>query len=140
MLTTTALLNTVILLIVSGIHIYWAAGGQWALAGAIPQMEGKLTFRPGRVATLIVALGLAIFAALHLAKLGWLPLPLSAIWLRYSLLAVGGIFFVRAIGDFQYVGFFKRITDTAFAKLDTAYYVPLCLVLSINAFWTALGV
>lgn len=140
MLITTALLNTVILLIISGIHVYWGAGGQWALAGAIPQMDGKSAFRPGRVATLIVALGLAIFAALHLARMGWLPLPLSAIWLRYSLLAVGGIFFIRAVGDFRYVGFFKRITDTAFAKLDTAYYVPLCLVLSINAFWTAVGV
>ncbi len=110
------------------------------MAVAVPKTDGKSAFKPGRALTLLVAFGLAGFAALHLAKLGSLPLPLSNTWIQYSLLAVGGIFFIRAIGDFRYVGFFKRITDTAFAKMDTAYYVPLCLVLSINAFWTALGV
>lgn len=139
MLTTTALLNIVILLAISALHIYWAFGGQWGMAVAVPETDGQAAFKPGRALTLLVALGLAVFVALHLARLGWLLLPLSHTWIQYSLLAVGGIFFLRAIGDFRYVGFFKRITDTAFAKMDTAYYIPLCLVLSINAFWTALG-
>ncbi|MBO0934334.1 DUF3995 domain-containing protein [Fibrella aquatilis] len=142
MLATTALINTVILLAISGLHVYWAVGGKWGMAVAtpeLPQKSGEKAFTPGPLITLVVAAGLALFAVLHLAKLGWLPLPLSEKWLRYGLLAVGGIFFLRVIGDFRYVGFFKHVTDTAFAKMDTAYYVPLCLVISINAFWTAVG-
>lgn len=143
MLTTTALLNTTILIAISGLHVYWSFGGQWGMAVALPELPhrpGAKAFMPGPILTLMVAAGLTAMAGLHLAKLGWLPLPLSEKWLRYSLLAVGGIFFLRAIGDFRYVGFFKPITDSAFAKMDTVYYVPLCLVLSINAFWTAVGV
>ena len=139
MLTTTALINTVILLAISALHGYWAFGGQWGMAVAVPKTDGKAAFKPARTLTLLVALGLAGFAGLHLTKLGLLPLPLPNTWIQSSLLAVGGIFFLRAIGDFRYVGFFKRITDTAFAKMDTAYYIPICLVLSINALWTALG-
>ena len=138
--TTLALLNTVTLLIISGIHVYWAFGGTWGMAVAtpeLPQQPGAKAFKPGPLITLVVAAGLAAMAALHLAKLGWIPAVLPTSWVQYGLLAVGGIFFLRVIGDFRYVGFFKRVTDTPFANMDTAFYIPLCLVLSINAFWTA---
>ncbi len=78
-------------------------------------------------------------AGLHLHKIGWLPVLLPNWVDQYGLLLVGGIFFLRVIGDFRYVGYFKRITDTAFAKMDTALYIPLCLVISIGAFWTAVS-
>ena len=41
------------------------------------------------------------------------------------------MFALRAIGDFRYVGFFKRIRDTRFARLDTLAYSPLCAVLAV---------
>jgi hypothetical protein len=135
-----ALLNASLLLVLSGIHIYWAVGGKWGAAVAVPdlpQKAGAKAFSPGPIATLAVAVGLASMAGLHLHKIGWLPVPLPD-WLdQYGLMLVGGIFFLRVIGDFRYVGYFKRITDTAFAKMDTALYIPLCLVISICAFWTA---
>ena len=37
---------------------------------------------------------------------------------------------VRAIGDFGYVGFFKRKGGNPFARLDTRVYSPLCLLLA----------
>jgi hypothetical protein len=137
-----AILNVILLLIISGIHVYWAFGGKWGAALAIPdlpQRTGAKAFSPGPLATLLVAAGLAAMAGLHLHKIGWLAIPLPH-WLnKYGLLAVGGIFFLRVIGDFRYIGFFKRVTDTPFARMDTALYIPLCLVISIAAFWTAVS-
>lgn len=137
-----ALLNTSLLLLVSGIHVYWSFGGTWGLAVALPERPdraGQKAFQPGRGLTLLVAAGLAVMAALHLYRLDWLPGTLPGWLTQYGLLGVGGIFFLRAVGDFRYVGFFKTTTETAFARLDTAFYIPLCLVISICAFWTALS-
>jgi hypothetical protein len=39
---------------------------------------------------------------------------------------------VRAIGDFNYVGFFKRRRGTRFAHLDTRLYSPLALGLGLG--------
>ena len=44
---------------------------------------------------------------------------------------VTGLFFLRAIGEFRYVGFFKRVRDTAFAKADTRFYSPLCVFIAV---------
>ena len=38
----------------------------------------------------------------------------------------------RAIGEFRYVGFFKRVVGSRFATLDTFVYSPLCLALAIG--------
>lgn len=136
-----AVLNTVLLLVISGLHIYWAFGGKWGAAVAIPELPGKAkAFSPGPFATLFVAAGLAVMAGLHLQKIGWLPVALPNWLAQYGLWVVGSIFFLRVIGDFRYVGFFKRITDTSFAKMDTELYIPLCLTISISAFWTAVSI
>ena len=37
--------------------------------------------------------------------------------------------FARAIGDSELVGFFKEVRDSKFARLDTLFYSPLCVVL-----------
>ncbi len=46
---------------------------------------------------------------------------------------IGVILLPCAIGDFRLVGFWKRIRDSRFARLDTAVYSPLCLVLAIGS-------
>jgi hypothetical protein len=38
----------------------------------------------------------------------------------------------RTVGDFKYVGLFKRVRGTPFARLDTLLYSPLCLLLSLG--------
>jgi hypothetical protein len=50
---------------------------------------------------------------------------------KYSLWVIAGIFVVRAIGDFNYVGFFKKMRNTPFGQNDTRYYSPICLVIGI---------
>jgi Protein of unknown function (DUF3995) len=133
------LTNTLILLAISGIHFFWAFGGRWGAAAAIPtNAEGKTMLKPDIFATLVVAFGILAMALLHLEKVQNLGLPIPT-WINaYGLKIIAGIFLLRAIGDFRYVGFFKKIKETKFADLDTKYYSPLCLLLSINAFVTAI--
>jgi Protein of unknown function (DUF3995) len=139
-----SLTNTLILLAISGIHFFWAFGGRWGVDAAIPtSQDGKKTLSPDIFATLVVAFGILAMALLHLEKIqmGGIPclgLPIPA-WINaYGLKIISGIFLIRAIGEFRYVGFFKKIKNTKFANLDTKYYSPLCLILSVNAFITAL--
>ena len=133
-----ALTNTLILLAISGIHFFWAFGGRWGAAAAIPtNKEGKTMLKPDIFATLVVAFGILAMALLHLEKVQSLGLPIPA-WINtYGLKIIAGIFLLRAVGEFRYVGFFKKIKETKFANLDTKYYSPLCLILSVNAFITA---
>lgn len=134
--------NTLILLTISGIHFFWAFGGKWGADAAIPtNQEGKKMLNsagnfPSVFATLIVAFGLLAMALLHLEKVQSLGFPIPS-WIdAYGLKIIAGIFLFRAIGDFHYVGVFKKIKETKFAILDTKYYSPLCLLLSFNAFIT----
>ncbi|HEX4406183.1 MAG TPA: DUF3995 domain-containing protein, partial [Polyangia bacterium] len=39
----------------------------------------------------------------------------------------------RAVGDFNYIGFFKRRRATRFASLDSRLYTPLALALGLGA-------
>ena len=132
-----ALINFALLLIISLIHVYWAAGGRWGLAESVPERNGSKAFQPGRFITFVVSLIFGCMAFFYLYKIGWLT-PLNAIvpdWLsRYGLWILAGIFLLRAIGDFKYVGFAKRVRSSRFAQLDTTYYSPLCLLLSTNSF------
>ena len=133
------LTNILILLAISGIHFFWAFGGHWGADAAIPtNKEGKIMLSPDVFATLIVAFGVLAMALLHLEKVQIISLPIPN-WINtYGLKIIAGIFLIRAIGEFRYVGFFKKIKNTKFANLDTKYYSPLCLILSINAFITAI--
>ena len=93
---------------------------------------------PSVFATLTVAFGLLVMSLLHLEKVQIISLPIPA-WINtYGLKIIAGIFLLRAIGDFRYVGFFKKTKATKFADLDTKYYSPLCILLSFNAFMTAI--
>ena len=49
-----------------------------------------------------------------------------------ALLCAGGRPVGRAIGDFKYVGFFKRVRGSKFARMDTLVYSPLCLLLALG--------
>ena len=132
-----AFINSTILLLVSGIHFYWGLGGNWGLRAALPERNGTKAFQPGRLVTLLVAIIFAGMALFFLYKISQFSIPdsLEASWLiRYGLWLLAGIFLIRAIGDFHYVGFFKRIRSSRFAELDTKFYSPLCLLLSINTF------
>lgn len=131
------LLNTCLLLLLSLLHAYWGFGGRWGWDAALPERDGVKVLKPHAFDCFVVAIGLAGFAGLHLHRMGWLPVGLPNWLTQYGLWAVGGLFLLRALGDFRYVGLFKSIRSSRFAQLDTRFYVPLCLLLALNAFLTA---
>ena len=119
-------INTIIFLIIAGFHFYWAFGGKFGSQAVIPQMEGKMAFQPPILATILIALAMLVGAFLS-----WKPHPNScAKILIYGNLIIGIVFLIRAIGDFKYVGFFKKVKGSSFAENDSRYYSPLCLVVS----------
>ena len=111
------MLLTAVFLTLSLLHVAWALGLRTGPA-VVPSRAGKPLFTPSRAATLTVAALLAAAAAV--AWVRWAP----------GLYALALLFSLRAVGDFRYVGFFKRVRDTRFAWWDTRVYSPLCLLIA----------
>jgi magnesium-transporting ATPase (P-type) len=132
MTTIIAMILFLIFLFISLIHFYWAFGGTWGSDSVLPTKENKeKVLNPSALPTVIVALGVLGFGLIVLIKSRLLALSLTS-WLnKYSLWIIAGIFILRAIGDFNYVGFFKKIKETKFGKSDTKYFSPLCLLIGI---------
>jgi Protein of unknown function (DUF3995) len=132
--------NSTIFLVIALFHIYWAFGGKFGSKAVIPEMEGKATFNPPFLATIFVALAMLICSFLSIIAhkpiyKGMSPIFMSSKIEVYAQLVLGIIFMIRAIGDFKYVGFSKKIKGTNFAKNDTLYYSPLCVLISVIAFY-----
>ncbi len=131
-----SLLLFAIFLLLSSIHFYWAFGGKWGAGAVLPTKSDDIdqkALNPGIVATLIVAFGLLAFGLLPLIITDTIHFELPH-WLeKYGLWIIAGIFGLRAIGEFRYVGFFKKYKNTKFGRNDTRYYSPLCLIISLSA-------
>jgi Protein of unknown function (DUF3995) len=121
-----------IFLAVAAIHCYWAFGGRKWTNLALPSVDGKTpVFKPRMLETLIVAIGFLGFIYVVLCESN--VLNNSDLLTKYGSWAIPVIFIVRAIGEFRYVGFFKKIKDTDFGRMDSKYYSPLCLIVGIIA-------
>ncbi|MFN8007054.1 MAG: DUF3995 domain-containing protein [Terriglobia bacterium] len=129
----------VVFLVLSGWHIYMAFRNLSGDSGAVPTFNGQPVFVPTRLGTMAVALVLLLSAILvaatgRIISLGLSPRVLAGF--SYAL-AIG--LFGRAIGEFKYVGFFKRVRGTRFATLDSFVFSPLCLVLALGLAIVALN-
>ncbi|MBX3304673.1 MAG: DUF3995 domain-containing protein [Nitrospira sp.] len=118
-----------ILFTLSALHVYWALGGTRGVNYAVPTMNGKPIFEPGRLITLVVAVGLSFMGVLVIllhyqgtSQYSWVLRPIGVV--------LGIVFGLRSIGDFNLIGLFKRVKDSTFAKYDTLAYTPLCVFLS----------
>ena len=122
------------------IHAYWAFGGKTGWLAALPEVNGRLAFTPSMGATFIVATFLFLCAILVSVTAGFITLPLPFFIFKWLSFGLSFGLLLRAIGDFNLVGFFKRVRRTRFAYLDTRFYSPLCLLLAIGVFLVAYGV
>ncbi len=110
MTITISIILFLIFLFLSSIHIYWGLGGKWSNDAAIPtKANNKKVFRLSAFSTFIVALGLLSFGLFFLVKAEVLNFQIP-LWLdKFGLWIIASIFIIRAIGEFNYVGFFKKI-------------------------------
>jgi len=126
-----------ILIVLSGLHLFWLLPSQGPGLAVIPTLDGHRVLEPSRLATLAVAVALASAAALVLLRAGALSSPIPARWVRWGCGLVGLVFLLRAIGELRFVGFFKSVQGTPFALWDTWLYSPLCLLIGTGALWLA---
>lgn len=130
--TIVSVILFVIFTLLSFIHFYWFFDGKWGLEQVIPTKEAqKNTFSIPKLATLIVALILLFLSLLYLVKSGLIDVHFPYFVTNYGYWIIPTIFILRAIGDFKYVGFFKKIKTTEFAKADSKWFIPLCITIGI---------
>jgi len=133
-----ALVVVIAFVALSAIHVYWALGGGMGKAAAVPELNCRPAFVPSARSTLAVAVGLASCAVLVAASAGLVVSSSPAAWVTWLSFVLALVLVARAVGDFRLVGFFKRVRGTRFARLDSAVYAPLCLVLGLAVFYVAL--
>ena len=136
-ITFLILLLFIIFLSLGIIHFYWAKGGKWGFKNAIPTKEnGNLVMNPKTIDSIMVGIYLTSIAVFYLLQIDFFKIYFP-FWTIYVSWIVPAIFFLRAIGDFKYVGFFKKIRTTLFSKWDTQLFSPLCLTISLIGFLIA---
>ncbi len=126
-------ISTIFTLIIMGLfHFYWAFGGKIGLDKALPTKDGKLLLKPSKSLTILVGIVLNSFAYIAYALQFYdFTVNENRNFYLYSGIFLSTIFIIRAIGEFNAVGFFKKIKDTEFAIYDTRYFSPLCLILGV---------
>ncbi len=135
MITLLSLILTLIFLFLSLLHFYWVQGGVWGLDAAIPTASsGERMLNAPPLATLIVALGLLAMSMLYLIQSQFINLPIPEWIITGSSWFIPSVFLLRSIGEFRYVGLFKKVKNTSFAKADTKIFIPLCLFISALGF------
>ena len=120
------------------LHLYWAAGGGWGRGVAVPTglptggAGGARLFNPTRAGTLAVAAGLLLAALVVLGRLGVRAAPVPGWVFVWGCWLLALTFLARAVGEFRYVGLFKRVRGTDFANWDTWLFTPLCLLIAAS--------
>ncbi|MEP6687888.1 MAG: DUF3995 domain-containing protein, partial [Gemmatimonadales bacterium] len=128
-----------VLVLLSALHVYWAAGGTWGKGATIPERQGRPAFRPEPLGTMAAAALLAAAALVVLGRDGLGPAAALGLVTRVGSWAVAAAFLLRGVGDFRLVGLFRRADDTRFARWDRRVYTPLALALGLGTAVLAAG-
>ncbi len=135
-----ALLLSTVFFILSLIHFNWVFGGKLGFEASLPTNgKGERVLNPRKIDSALVGIGLALFGLFYIFKAGLIALELPPWIFAYGGWIIPIIFILRAIGDFKYVGFFKRVKDTDFGKRDTRLFAPLCLAIGLIGMIVQLG-
>ena len=126
-------LYAAIFFVLSLYHIYWAFGGKIGLNFVIPSKNGEPLFTPTPSMTFAVAVGLFIAGNIFLGQMAFYSHFIPSSFFDWGMWGIFIIFLLRAIGDFNYVGFFKKHKKSHFALWDTRLFSPLCLFISFGA-------
>ena len=135
MICFLAVISSVLLVSIGVLHFYWAVGGKWAIEKVSPTKGVNEPIKmPGFIITFLVGIIVFFVGVMYAVKGNVIQLKITEKLSYYTVLAFAIIFLIRVIGDFKYVGLFKKINKTTFAKYDTLIFIPLCLFFSIVGF------
>jgi hypothetical protein len=129
-----ALLLAGVLVLLGGVHLYWAFGGRWPghdEASLVEHVVGRTRDMkaPGPLACIAVAMALTAGAGLVLAS-AFPPTPLEP-WLNAARWALFVVFAAR--GAATYVPrTFRYAEGTPFWRLNRRAYGPLCLAIALG--------
>jgi hypothetical protein len=131
-LIVPVVINTIIFFLLSLLHFYWAFGGKLWYTDVLPtNSKGLHRMDPGTTAGLIIAFGLLSFAVITVGNQGVFDKYVRRKYFHFGTLIIAIIFFLRAIGDFRFIGFFKTVKWTRFGINDTQIFSPLCLFIAL---------
>lgn len=134
-INTLSVILFLIFLVLGGLHFYWLSGGKWGLNKVIPTKTNTSSLPSiPKFPTLMVGLVLVLFGLFYLIKSKVIEIQLPDWIIKYGYWVIPSVFILRAIGDFNYVGFFKKIKKTEFAKADSKLFIPLCITIAIMGF------
>jgi hypothetical protein len=127
-----SILLSILLIGLGLIHFNWVVGGNFGFSESLPTKEsGERVLNPKKIDSAIVGIGLTAFGFFYLLKSGVIEFIIPGWIMAYGSWIIPIIFLLRAIGEFKYVGFFKKIKKTEFGRLDTKLFSPLCLIIGI---------
>ncbi|WP_298485037.1 DUF3995 domain-containing protein [uncultured Maribacter sp.] len=141
MLVTAKGILVIIFFNLSCLHWYWAFGGKWGLEYVIPTKTTiEKAIKPNPLATILVAIALLLIAYIYLLLIFSIHVNIFPTWvIKYGIWIVPSVFLLRVLGDFKYVGLFKKIKKTTFGINDTKYFIPLCAIIATLGFIIALN-
>ena len=113
-------------------HFFWASGGQWGFESALPtDEEGIRMLNPKKSDSIFIGVVLSLCGLFYWSTFISDNIKLPRWFKNMGVWLIPIIFALRAIGDFKYIGFFKQVKSTEFAKLDTWFFSPLCLTIAL---------
>ena len=126
-----SIVGAFIVFCVALLHVYWGFGGRFWIDRVVPTTDnGVPLFVPSKLATFAVV---ALLLALSWAMVS------DGVTARIINTVFAVIFFLHFVGEFSYVGMFKKHKNSKFARMDTLLYSPLCLFLSVCCAMAVLG-
>lgn len=135
----SSLLVATIFACLSLLHFSWVLGSSWGFESSLPtDQEGKKVLNPRKTDSFAVGVGLGLFSAFYGLYFLEISLGISDMLMSIIRWIIPIVFLMRTIGDFKYVGLFKKVKGTSFANQDSLYFVPLCFCIACLGFLVAI--
>ncbi len=133
--TVATVLSSTIILLVGGLHFYWAAGGKWpgtdheSLVAMTMGRTPPFSISPSPISAL-AGLAFVTIAWVVLAAAGMLALDTFEPYYDIGRLGVLFVFALRGVGGFLFQRVLPLSADVPFVRLNRQFYSPLCLVVA----------
>lgn len=132
---TLATFNSLFFIGLTLIHLNWLFGGSLGNYALIPtDGNNRMLYKPNGLRVAILCVSFLCFTLINLARAGVFGESLIETFAVYGTRGIGILLFLRAIGDFNYVGLSKRFYNSRFSNPDTKVFSPVCLLFAFFHF------